>query len=62
MPEALVKPNRNGGFYSREVFIAGPSKGITWLVLKSSELLGALGGDVLMGTIWGGAAKCVTFF
>jgi len=34
-----VKPNRNIGVGSREMFIAGPVKENKWLVLKNPELL-----------------------
>ena len=39
--------------WSREKFIAEPSKGNKWLLLKSSELPNGFQGEVFTGKNWG---------
>ena len=51
--------NRSVSVWSRERFIAVPSKENKWLVLKKPKLPDGLGGEVFIGKIWGeGCRPC----
>ena len=45
--------NRNVGVWSRDRFIAGPSKENRWLVLKAPELPDGFQGRIFKGNFWG---------
>ena len=47
--------------WCRERFIAGPSKGNGWLMLKKHQLLDGFQGEVFIGKIWGEGCKVCDF-
>ena len=49
------------GLWSRERFIAGPSKKNGWLVLKNPELPEGCQGEVFIGKIWGEGCRVCDF-
>ena len=53
--------NQNVGIWSRERFIAGPSKENGWLMLKKPKLPNGVGGEVFIGKIWGEGCRVCGF-
>lgn len=48
-----MRLNSNIRVWSREKFIAGPSRQKGWFVFKNLELPGGFGEEVFIGKIWG---------
>ena len=56
-----VRPNQNIGVWSRERFIAGPSKENQWFVLKKPKFFNGFRGGVFIGKIWSKACRTCDF-